>query len=152
MNFLSGTVERTGEACFVQVQDQRWALAGPRFAGLQAGQAVKLAIRPNYLKVASADDEAGSLRLRGKVELIELLGAEALVTFEFAGERLAALVPASDLPELNSVVTFQFKTADLHVFDAQTEQNVSLPVPQGGRTTLASPPHEDAGVQGAALH
>ncbi|MFM0359075.1 sn-glycerol-3-phosphate ABC transporter ATP-binding protein UgpC [Paraburkholderia nemoris] len=152
MNFLSGTIERTGETCFVQVQNQRWALAGPRFAGLQAGQAVKLAIRPNYLKVASADDEAGSLRLRGKVELIELLGAEALVTFEFAGERLAALVPAHELPELDSVVTFQFKTADLHVFDAQTEQNVSLPVSQGSRTTLASPPHQGVGVQGAALH
>ncbi|RKF30539.1 ABC transporter ATP-binding protein [Paraburkholderia fungorum] len=152
MNFLSATVERAGEACFVQVQDQRWALAGPRFAALQAGQAVKLAIRPNYLKVASADDEVGSLRLRGKVELIELLGAEALVTFEFAGERLAALVPANNLPELDSVVTFQFKVADLHVFDAQTEQNVSLPVPQRTRAALASPPHQDTDVQGAALH
>jgi multiple sugar transport system ATP-binding protein len=86
------------------------------------------------------------------VELIELLGAEALVTFEFAGERLAALVPAEDLPELDSVVTFQFKTADLHVFDAQTEQNVSLPVPPSSRTTLANSPHQGAGVQGAALH
>ncbi|MFM0033608.1 ABC transporter ATP-binding protein [Paraburkholderia strydomiana] len=152
MNLLSGTAERTGEACFVKVQDQRWALAGPRFAGLQAGQAVKLAIRPNYLKLASADNEIGSLRFRGKVELIELLGAEALVTFEFAGERLAALVPAEDLPELDSVVTFQFKTADLHVFDAQTEQNVSLPVPPSSRTTLANSPHQGAGVQGAALH
>lgn len=151
MNFLSAKVERAGEACFVQVQDQRWALAGPRFAGLQAGQAVKLAIRPNYLKVAS-DDEVGSLRLRGKVELIELLGAEALVTFEFAGERLAALVPANNLPELDSVVTFQFKVADLHVFDAQTEQNVSLPSPQRTRAALTSPPHQDTDVQGAALH
>jgi len=152
INFISGTVERTGETCFVEVQGQRWALPGPRFAELQHRQAVKLAIRPNYLKVASADDESGSLRLRGKVELIELLGAEALVTFEFAGERLAALVPAGDVPELDSVVTFQFKVADLHVFDAQTEQNVSLPVPQSARTTLAGPAHQDTGVQGAALH
>ncbi len=152
MNFISGTIERTGEACFVQVQGQRWALAGARFAALQSGQTVKLAIRPNYLKVASAEEELGSLRLRGKVELIELLGAEALVTFEFAGERLAALVPADDLPELDSVVTFQFKVADLHVFDAQTEQNVSLPVPRSTRTALAGPPHRDTGVRGAALH
>ncbi len=32
------------------------------------------------LKVASADDDIAMLKLRGKVELIELLGAEALVT------------------------------------------------------------------------
>jgi len=152
INVISGTIERTGETCFVQAQGQRWALPGPRFAGLHDRQAVKLAIRPNYLKVASADDESGSLRLRGKVELIELLGAEALVTFESGGERLAALVPAGELPELNSVVTFQFKIADLHVFDAQTEQNVSLPVAENTGTTHAASSHQDAGVQGAALH
>ncbi|MGF6674361.1 ABC transporter ATP-binding protein [Paraburkholderia tuberum] len=152
MNLIAGMVERTDETCFVQVQGQRWALAGPRFARLQPGQKVKLAIRPNYLKVTSADDEPSSQRLPGKVELIELLGAEALVTFEFAGERLTALVPASDLPELDSVVTFQFKVADLHVFDAETEQNVSLPVSRGTGATLASPPHRDTDVQRTALH
>ncbi|MFM0695475.1 sn-glycerol-3-phosphate ABC transporter ATP-binding protein UgpC [Paraburkholderia graminis] len=152
MNFMSGTIERTGDTCFVQVQGQRWALAGPRFAKLQSGQAVKLAIRPNYLKVASADDDIAMLKLRGKVELIELLGAEALVTLEFAGERLAALVPASELPALDSVVTFQFKLADLHVFDAQTEQNVSLPVAHMRATSPVDPLHRTTGVQGASVH
>ena len=152
MNFIAAKVERTDDSCFVQVSGQRWPLVGPRFARLQPGQTVKLAIRPNYLKMASTDSACASLRLRGKVELIELLGAEALVTFECAGERLAALVPAGDLPELDSVVTFQFKAADLHVFDAMTEQNVSLPVREGAGATLAGPPNQNTGVQGAALH
>jgi multiple sugar transport system ATP-binding protein len=149
---MSGTIERTGDPCFVQVQGQRWALAGPRFANLESGQAVKLAIRPNYLKVASTDDDIAMLKLRGKVELVELLGAEALVTLEFAGERLAALVPASELPALDSVVTFQFKLADLHVFDAQTEQNVSLPVAHMRATSPVDPLHRTTGVPGAAVH
>jgi multiple sugar transport system ATP-binding protein len=152
MNFIAAKVERTDDSCFVQVSGQRWPLVGPRFARLQPGQTVTLAIRPNYLKMASTDPACASLRLRGKVELIELLGAEALVTFECAGERLAALVPAGDLPELDSVVTFQFKVADLHVFDAMTEQNVSLPVREGAGATLAGPPNQNTGVQGAALH
>lgn len=61
-------------------------------------------------------------------------------------------MPASDLPEVDSVVTFQFKVADLHVFDTRTEQNVSLPVPKAARTMLAGSPHQNTGVQGAALH
>ncbi|WP_297355311.1 ABC transporter ATP-binding protein [Paraburkholderia sp.] len=152
MNFIDAVVQRVGDACFVEAQGQRWPLAGPRFAALHHGQAVKLAIRPNYLKVASAAEEPGTLRLQGKVELIELLGAEALVTLDFSGERLAALVPAGDLPELDNVVTFQFKVADLHIFDVQTERNVSFPVHQNTRITFASPAHQETGVQGAALH
>jgi len=152
MNFIDAVVQRVGDACFVLAQGQRWPLAGPRFAALHHGRAVKLAIRPNYLKVASAAEEPGTLRLQGKVELIELLGAEALVTLDFSGERLAALVPAGDLPELDNVVTFQFKVADLHIFDVQTERNVSFPVHQNTRITFASPAHQETGVQGAALH
>ena len=151
MNFIDAVVDRVGEACFVQTRGERWPLAGPRFAALQQGQTVKLAIRPNYLKVASAEEASDGLRLRGKVELIELLGAEALVTFDFSGERLAALAPAGDLPELDNVVTFQFKVADLHVFDVQTERNVSCPAPQNTRITFTRPSHLGAGVQGAAL-
>ncbi|ASL42178.1 sn-glycerol-3-phosphate import ATP-binding protein UgpC [Burkholderia sp. AD24] len=152
MNLVAGVVERVGDTCFVDVQGERWPLAGARFAGLQPGQAVKLGIRPNYLKLASAEEEPDVLRLSGNVELIELLGAEALVTFDFAGERMAALIPASDLPQRDSVVTFQFKVADLHVFDAGTEQNVSLPVARRTAQKSGSAPRQDTGVQGAALH
>ncbi|MGH8780985.1 ABC transporter ATP-binding protein [Paraburkholderia sp.] len=133
MNFLDATVGFDGGAPYVQGYEQRWSLAAPRFAAagikLREGQAVKLAIRPNYLKLGGTDESnsASALRLAGRVELVELLGAEALVTFDFAGEHLAALVPANSVPAPGDMVTFRFDADDLHVFDTQSGRNVTLP-------------------------
>lgn len=66
-------------------------------------------------------------RTAGRVELVELLGAEALVTFGCNGAPFAALVPASAAPALGAVVTFTFDERDLHLFDAATGRNVMLP-------------------------
>ncbi|WP_133647483.1 sn-glycerol-3-phosphate ABC transporter ATP-binding protein UgpC [Paraburkholderia flava] len=131
MNFLDATVGVDGGTRYVQCGESRWPLASRRFAAadvkLHEGQAVKLAIRPNYLKLVAASESPTALQIAGRVELVELLGAEALVTFDFAGEHLAALVPANAVPSPGDMVTFRFDADDLHVFDTQSGRNVTLP-------------------------
>ncbi|TGB29334.1 sugar ABC transporter ATP-binding protein, partial [Burkholderia thailandensis] len=68
----------------------------------------------------------------------ELLGAEALVTFDWNGAPFAALVPAPAAPALGAVVTFTFDERDLHLFDAATGRNVMLP--DAGTPAGAAPP------------
>ncbi|CAM2157505.1 sn-glycerol-3-phosphate import ATP-binding protein UgpC [Pararobbsia alpina] len=126
MNVVSGVVERGADGVFVKAVGQRWPLKAGRFSRLQNGQTVKLAIRPNYIRVVTREADGDLRQIRGTVELVELLGAEALVTFDCAGERVAALIPSDAVPALNSVVMFEFREADLHVFDAQSELNVAL--------------------------
>lgn len=128
MNFADGVIERTAGRVALTAGGARWTLAARRFAGLPDGLRVKLAIRPNYLRIApGAHAPAETLALEGRVELVELLGAEALVTFGRNGAPFAALVPASAAPALGAVVTFTFDERDLHLFDAATGRNVMLP-------------------------
>lgn len=128
MNFADGVIEHTAGRVALAAGGARWTLAARRFAGLPDGLRVKLAIRPNYLRIApGAHAPAATLALEGRVELVELLGAEALVTFGRNGAPFAALVPASAAPALGAVVTFTFDERDLHLFDAATGRNVMLP-------------------------
>lgn len=128
MIFADGVIERTAGHVALAAGGARWTLAARRFAGLPDGLRVKLAIRPNYLRIApGAHAPAATLALEGRVELVELLGAEALVTFGRNGAPFAALVPASAAPALGAVVTFTFDERDLHLFDAATGRNVMLP-------------------------
>ncbi|AGK50609.1 ABC transporter family protein [Burkholderia thailandensis MSMB121] len=135
MNFADGAIERAAGGVTLAAGGARWPLAARRFAGLADGLRVKLALRPNYLRIATgagagvqnASGPAGALALEGRVELVELLGAEALVTFGWNGTPFSALVPASAAPALGAVVTFTFDERDLHLFDAATGRNVMLP-------------------------
>jgi multiple sugar transport system ATP-binding protein len=126
MNFLPGTIGRSSDAVSVRVLDETWILSGSRFAALNAGQEVKLAIRPNYVRIAGGSGQADSLKMRGVVELVEILGADALVTVDCSGERVTALVPSDSLPSIGVRVTLEMNRRDLHVFDAQSEENLTL--------------------------
>ncbi|KAF1042226.1 MAG: sn-glycerol-3-phosphate import ATP-binding protein UgpC [Herbaspirillum frisingense] len=143
MNFLSGVVERDGDALAVRTGAHRWPLHGPRFSALRDGMAVKLAVRPDYVRIQ--DDTAGtaSLCCRASVELVEILGADALVTTRCGGEQLAALIPSARLPQAGAAVTLAFDQCDLHVFDVQSGENLSLE-PDGASASG----RDDGGPQG----
>jgi multiple sugar transport system ATP-binding protein len=126
MNFLPGMIEGPVGAVSVRVSTEAWTLAGSRFSTLRAGQSVKVAVRPNYVRITEGTGSVDTLKLRGSVELVEILGADALVTVVCSGERVAALVPSNSLPHVDANVTLEFHSRDLHVFDAQTEENLSL--------------------------
>ncbi|WP_321790349.1 sn-glycerol-3-phosphate ABC transporter ATP-binding protein UgpC [Burkholderia pyrrocinia] len=139
MNFAACTIERIGANVLLDCNGARWPLASPRFARLQDGQQVKAAIRPNHLKlVAETDRTPGTLALTGTVELVELLGAEALVTLDWHGQPCAALVPAPMAPAPGAVVALRFDEEALHLFDAGTERNVALP--EANPIAHAAPP------------
>lgn len=126
MNFLDGVVERSGDVVAVRAKSERWELHGQRFNSLSNGQVVKVAIRPNYVRVRTAPRANETLALHGTVELVEMLGAEALVTVDCSGERVAALIPSTSVPAPDANVMLEFEVQDLHVFDAKSGENLSL--------------------------
>ncbi|NIF90577.1 sn-glycerol-3-phosphate ABC transporter ATP-binding protein UgpC [Burkholderia sp. Cy-637] len=130
MNFADGTIERDGNRVVLACNGARWPLSARRLAGLCGlgeGQAVKVAIRPNHLRLADGGTPAEGMGLAGTVELVELLGAEALVTFDWQGQSWAALVPAPMAPTPGDVLALRFDEEALHLFDAGTERNLALP-------------------------
>ncbi|MEK6369715.1 ABC transporter ATP-binding protein [Burkholderia gladioli] len=130
MNFADGTIERDGNRVVLACNGARWPLSARRLAGLRGlgeGRAVKVAIRPNHLRLADGGGPAEGMGLAGTVELVELLGAEALVTFDWQGQSWAALVPAPMAPAPGDVLALRFDEEALHLFDAGTERNLALP-------------------------
>ncbi|WP_028207511.1 ABC transporter ATP-binding protein [Paraburkholderia nodosa] len=126
MNFLDASVQRTGERLVVSSAAGQWQLRENRFQRLQDGQTIKLAVRPNFVWIPDNGKADGALSLGGAVELVEVLGAEALITVDCSGERITALVPASTVPHTGDHVRLALREHDLHVFDVATGDNVSL--------------------------
>jgi multiple sugar transport system ATP-binding protein len=80
-------------------------------------------IRPSDLHLLR-DGEAPNV-IEGRVDLIEYLGTEALVSFEHAGADMSALVPAGACPPLGAPLRLTFAPERLHVFDKQTGLSLS---------------------------
>ncbi|MEX3817863.1 ABC transporter ATP-binding protein [Paraburkholderia sp. BR14262] len=126
MNFLDASVQRTGERVIASSAVGHWELRANRFQRLQDGQAIKLAVRPNFVWIPDDVRADDALMPSGAVELVEVLGAEALITVDCSGERITALVPANAVPHTGDHVRLALREHDLHVFDVATGANVSL--------------------------
>ena len=127
MNFMSGTVQRQDGQLFIETATQRWALTGERFSRLRHAMAVKLAVRPDHVRIAGEREPAASLSCTVSVDLVEILGADALLTTRCGDQTLTALVPADRLPQPGAMLTLAFDQHELHVFDVESGENLSLP-------------------------
>ena len=114
MNFVRGTVERTG--------------GGPRFVApgfaipLPGNGAVKegpvvLGVRPHDLALQNADNGAG----RAVVTLVEPLGSEQLVHVGVPnGQDLVAAVGSEATPRVDDRVSLEVAPQAVHLFDAES--------------------------------
>jgi len=127
MNLLEVDVVRDGGSLVCRIGDAEVELpadAGARRPSLEqyAGRRIALGIRPEAL--SEADSESDAPRLRGRVLLVEALGAESLAHVEVTGTPL-------DRPEL---------------VDVAASQTHLLPVGEQTATVLARLEH-DTGVR-----
>ncbi|AON55670.1 ABC transporter ATP-binding protein [Herbaspirillum seropedicae] len=127
MNFMTGTVQRQDGQLFIETAHQRWTLTGERFSRLRHAMAVKLAVRPDHVRIAGEREPAASLTCPVSVELVEILGADALLTTRCGDQTLTALVPADRLPQPGATLTLALDQHELHVFDVESGENLSLP-------------------------
>jgi sn-glycerol 3-phosphate transport system ATP-binding protein len=91
--------------------------AGARIA---PGQAVSVGIRPEHAEVTDAAQAA----LSGTVEMVEQLGADALVHVAFGGATLIVRVPHGAQPAVGSTLGVRVDPARVFVFDAQSGQRL----------------------------
>jgi multiple sugar transport system ATP-binding protein len=105
-------------------------LAGALAARLApyAGRAVLLGIRPEAVALARGPGRGGpTAPLSARVDAIELLGSEALVTVRAADVELTARIDAQDLPAVGATIDLTVALDRLHPFDAETEEAIADP-------------------------
>jgi len=119
MNFLSGTVESTGGSLALRTANLRQRLPDSMPASL-VGRNVVLGVRSEHVTIGKNGGNPG------KVQLIEPLGAESLVFFEYGGATplVAKIDPEMPL-DTGDNLTFDFDPAGYHLFDADTGKRLN---------------------------
>jgi multiple sugar transport system ATP-binding protein len=123
MNFIDGVIEKEGGQTVLVCAGYRWPLVSPRFAALPAGQRVVFGLRPNHLRAALPQEPAGTHGLACAIDLVELLGAEALISFQCGALSLSALLPANaanSAAQVGQRLALAFGEEHMHLFDADS--------------------------------
>jgi multiple sugar transport system ATP-binding protein len=116
MNFLPATVSGGNIVFANAVSLPLSATSLTRSAALD-GRPVTVGIRPEHFR---PHDQAG-LTLSGEVQVVEPLGSDTLVHFQFAGTVLNARLPPEVRPEPGTTSTVGIDPGRIHIFDADTE-------------------------------
>ena len=81
---------------------------------------VRVGIRPEHLEILAKRKQMSGHEIQARVQLDELLGADALLVLAVGDARLTARVSGIDHPKRGDHVTLNLPLAQLHVFDAET--------------------------------
>ena len=129
MGFVNCAVERTGDRAALVTSAARVTLDGMHAALLsQAGDdSVTIGIRPESLTIIS-EGEAGNaeVAVRGRVQVVEMLGAEQYVHVVTDGGTLTARVPRTRAVHVDDTVTLAAATCDVHLFERETGRTLRM--------------------------
>ena len=124
MNFFTGQVWNVeGQIWFesgaVQAQGGVRVPISSRFS---AGQAMVLGIRPEHLSI---EVRPGWAPIEGRVELVEMMGAETLLHLRCGSERCVARLPLMAHFQLGATVRVHADLTQMRFFDAATGERIS---------------------------
>jgi len=126
MSFTSATLSANGESLegdgfkLPVAQSLRPVTAG------KGGRKLKVGIRPDNIISPSATARGETAQVEVKVELVEPLGNEVIVHSRLADNSLVFRLPPQHTPESGAKVPVLIELESLHLFDAETEQRLSL--------------------------
>ena len=130
MNFLKASVteDKDGNAA-LQVGEETLALPESRRHSLKekgyVGKEVILGIRPEDIKDSEiVVNTLESSCITAKIEVYELLGAEALLYFEYAGNKVIASVHSRTRAREGDVVKLALDMEKSYLFDIDTEESI----------------------------
>jgi multiple sugar transport system ATP-binding protein len=124
MNFIPGEIESGGAALRAAgftiplPAELRPALAGAAGRGALAG------LRPEHVHVAGGAVSPGRHRLEADVEMVELLGNEAVVHARLGEILLVAKAESQRAPHARERIGLDLEVDALHLFDAESEQRL----------------------------
>jgi multiple sugar transport system ATP-binding protein len=126
MNFVPCTTETHGSVARVRLSDQVALMLPPETAAAlpPAGSKLIMGIRPEHLAF-SPGGEGQPGWLCPTIDIVEPLGADALVIFQVGGTELVARVEAGQVRPPGSTLPLRIDVEQLHFFDPVTEKRVA---------------------------
>ena len=131
MNIRPGTLIKQDDQSFITVGDQKLALNAAQHQMLAGHQDsdVFYGIRPEFVSISDTPFADGSCT--GDMVRVENMGHEFFVYLKVGDYELTCRVPSDEAKPmiakgLNRKVHFHFDMNKCHIFDAKTEQNLTL--------------------------
>lgn len=132
MNLRDVEIIDNDNGMFVVLGNEKFRLSDKKAANIRANGCNKpvLGIRPDSITLSLTDDETAQT-LVGDVVRLENMGHEAFVYFDVNGTELTARVPIDDARAqlgmaLKKEVKFVLDMSKAHIFDKETEKNISI--------------------------
>ena len=124
MNFADGAIASDGRSvvCGADMLPLPASLAG-----LPPGREVTVGLRPEHLSVGSSMADADGAGLSITPTLVELMGADTLVHFDFGGTEMVARVPGSAAVSLGEPLALACDLSAIQLFDPKTGARIRSP-------------------------
>ena len=133
MNIKSAELEVDNDDALVSLGSAKLQLPELKAAKVKefAGKPVHFGIRPEFISLAKESTLSASNVVNGKIIRVENMGHELFVHVEIAGNEFTARIDAYESRDLlhNGVgkeLPFEFDLTHCHIFDSETEKNISL--------------------------
>ena len=95
-----------------------------RAAAQNRGRDLLIGFRPEDLEL-NGQGGSGAVRIPAKIDVVEYLGHEELIHAQSEGHEIVALVPSDEKVQAGQEVEFTIHSDKLHVFDPETELNLT---------------------------
>ena len=129
MNFINATVGKSGETYTLSFDGITLAVPSEKSSELSnyVGREVVFGIRPEnvYDDYDSINRYANAME--AKVEVTELMGAEIYLYLTVGSASVTARVAPTSKAKPGDTIKIAFDLSRLHIFDKETEKNISLP-------------------------
>ncbi len=139
MNFINATVGKQDDTFTLSFDGITLAVPASKSAELSKyiGREVVMGIRPEnvYDDVESIQRYANAME--AKVEVTELMGAEIYLYLTVGSASVTARVAPTSKAKPGDTIKIAFDLSKLHIFDKETEKNISLPADLEDSTRLS---------------
>ncbi len=124
INLVAGELVDGPEGCLFRSRDGEIEVPLPNRPA-PPGTAVQLGIRPLDLEVADGETPPDSVKLAGRVYVVERLGRELEVSVKI-GENLIAVITGKGSKDPDEQVTIYFSSPRLLLFEGETGKRINL--------------------------
>ncbi len=131
MNFIDAKIQKKGDGVVAIINgDNELTVPADKAKALidggYDGKTVTMGIRPENIHDASVDTEFGAgTQFDAKISVYELLGAEVLLYFDYAGSHMVARVDPRTEVKAGDTVKFALEMEKTHFFDKETEKTIT---------------------------
>lgn len=127
MNFVEGELINTNGNIFIKAGDVELELPQNKADKVKKhiGKKVWLGVRPEHINLREGKS---SVAVDGVIDVVEHMGNESFVYFNFGGTQFTAKVEIADSKSLQfgSKEKFMLHMDNCHIFDFESEENISL--------------------------